>query len=103
MLEWTSKSEDDLDEIREYIAKNFNVDLAISSVNELINYAESLLSKNPLAGSVLASNPLFSQIVFKGNSIYYCENPKNKNLYVVYVHARRTKILKERINNKEVA
>ena len=103
MLKWTSRSEDDLDGIREYITKNFNVDLAISTVAELIDYTESVLTKNPLAGSVLASNPLFSQLVFKGNSIYYCENPKDKDLYVVYVQAIRTKILIERINTQEVA
>ena len=103
MLKWTIRSEDDLDGIREYITKNFNVDLAISTVAELIDYTESVLTKNPLAGSVLASNPLFSQLVFKGNSIYYCENPKDKDLYVVYVQAIRTKILIERINTQEVA
>jgi len=103
LLKWTIRSEDDLDGIREYITKNFNVDLAISTVAELIDYTESVLTKNPLAGSVLASNPLFSQLVFKGNSIYYCENPKDKDLYVVYVQAIRTKILIERINTQEVA
>jgi plasmid stabilization system protein ParE len=43
MVKWTPKSELDLDEIREYIAKNFNVDLAITTANELVNYTEGFL------------------------------------------------------------
>ena len=72
MVKWTPQSENDLEEITEYIAKNFNVDLAIRLINELVDYVESLLSQNPLAGSILESNPLFSKIVFKGNTIFYC-------------------------------
>lgn len=37
MVKWTPKSQDDLDEMREHIAKNFNVDLAIKIVDELIS------------------------------------------------------------------
>lgn len=96
MVKWTSKSEEDLDQIREHIAKKFNVKLAIETVNEIIDQVESILSTNPLAGSLLESNPLFSKLVIKGNSIYYCENPKDKNLYVVYVQGRNTSLKDER-------
>jgi plasmid stabilization system protein ParE len=102
MLKWTPKSEDDLDLIREHIAKNFNVDLAIQTVNNLVDYTEKTLSSNPLAGKVLESNPLFSKLVFEGNSIFYCENPKDKNLYVVYVRPRGTDVQADRIDDKEV-
>lgn len=102
MLKWTPKSENDLDYIREHIAKNFNVDLAIQTVNDLVNYAEDILSSNPLMGTILESNPLFSKLIFKGNSIFYCENPKDKDLYVVYIRPRGTDFLKERVNNNEV-
>jgi plasmid stabilization system protein ParE len=103
MLKWTPKSEGDLNEIREYIAKNFNVDLAIKIVNNIVDYAESILSRNPLAGSVLESNPLFFKLSYEGNSIYYCENPKDKHLYVVYVQPRKTDFKQDRINQKDVA
>ena len=71
MLKWTPKSEDDLDEIRDHIAKNFNVELAIKTINELIDYVEALLERNPLAGAVLESNIFFSKLVYEGNSIFY--------------------------------
>ena len=48
MLKWTPKSEIDLDQIRGHIAKNFNGALAIKTVNQLVDYTESLLSSNPL-------------------------------------------------------
>ncbi len=103
MVKWTPKSEDDLDLIREHIAKNFNVDLAINQVNELIDQVESVLMANPLAGMILESNPLFSKLVIEGNSIYYCENPKDRNLYIVYVQGRGTKMSSRRLTDKEIA
>ena len=103
MVKWTPKSELDLDEIREYIAKNFNVDLAITTANDLIAYTEDLLSSNQLAGSIVEKNPFFSKLVFKGNSIFYCENPIDKNIYIVYVQARGTSEKKVRLSREEVA
>ncbi|MGB0454292.1 MAG: type II toxin-antitoxin system RelE/ParE family toxin [Bacteriovoracaceae bacterium] len=103
MLKWTPKSQDDLEKMMEYIAENFNINLAIDTVNDLIDYTENLLSSNPLAGSILESNPLFSKLIYKGNSIYYCENPKDKNLYVVYVQLRTTDFDRKRVNSDEVA
>lgn len=102
MLKWTPRSEEDLDYIREHIAKNFNVDLAIKTVIKLVDYTEEILLLNPLAGSILESNPLFFKIIYEGNSIFYCENPKDKNLYVVYVRPRGTYLLDERISHEEV-
>lgn len=90
MVKWTPKSEEDLDQIREHIAQNFNVDLAISSVDEIIDEVDFILSKAPLAGAILETNPLFSKLVVQGNSIYYCENPKDRDLYIVYVQARNS-------------
>lgn len=101
MVKWTPKSESDLDEIREYIAKNFNVDLAIQTVDELVNNVESILSTNPLAGSILESNMLFSKLVVDGNSIFYCENPKDRDIYIVYVQPRRNEYKKERVTNDQ--
>lgn len=103
MLKWTPKSQDDLAHIMDHIAKNFNVDLAINTVNDLIDYVENLLGLNPLAGSIVETNPFFSKLVYKGNSIYYCENPKDKNIYIVYVQPRTMKFDKKRINTDEVA
>ncbi len=103
MLKWTPKSVNDLEKIREHIAKNFSVDLAIQTIDDLIDFTERTLNKNPLAGKILESNPLFSKLVFEGNSIFYCENPKDKNLYIVYVRPRGTKLKKERVANDEVA
>ncbi len=85
MVKWTSKSEEDLDQIREHAAKNFNVDLEIQTVNEIIDEVERILSNNPLAGSLLESHLLFSKLVVQGNSVYYCENPKDHVLYIVYI------------------
>jgi plasmid stabilization system protein ParE len=103
MLKWTPKSEGDLDQIREHIAKNFNVDLAIQTVNDLVEYVDRTLSSNPLAGKILESNPLFSKLVYKGNSIFYCENPRDRDLYVVYVRPRGSDIQTDRIDDEEVA
>jgi len=103
MLKWTPKSEDDLNQIREHIAKNFSVDLAIQTVNDLVDYVERTLCSNPLAGKILESNPLFSKLVYKGNLIFYCENPKDKDLYVVYVRPRGTDLQGDRIDDEEVA
>ena len=86
MVKWTPKSEADLDELREHIAENFDVEFAIKIANNLVDYTENLLSENPLAGQLFEQNPLFSRIIYQGNSIYYCENPIDKDLYVIYVH-----------------
>lgn len=102
MVKWTPKSEEDLDQIREHIAKNFNVDLAIETVNEIIDQVESILSKNPLAGALLESNPLFSKLIVQGNSVYYCENPKDHDLYIVYVQARSTDLQGQRLTDEEI-
>ena len=102
MLKWTPKSEQDLDWRREHIAKNLNIDLAIEAINDMVDYVERILSANPLAGAVLESNPLFSKLVYKGNSIFYCENPKDKNLYVVYVQARGSGLSGERMRDDEL-
>jgi plasmid stabilization system protein ParE len=102
MLKWTPKSEEDLDIIREHIANNSSVDLAIKTVNELVDFAERTLHLNPLTGQVFESNPLFSELVYKGNSIFYCENPKDKNLYIVYIRPRGTDVQHVRIGDDEV-
>jgi plasmid stabilization system protein ParE len=103
MVKWTPKSEDDLDQIREHVAHNFNVDLAITIVDEIIDEVEFILSKNPLAGTLLESNPLFSKLVVQGNSIYYCENPKDHDLYIVYVQARNNDLQNQRLTDEEIA
>lgn len=103
MLKWTLKAQKDLELILEHIAKNFDVDLAINTVNDLIDFVEKTLSANPLAGMVLESNLLFSKIIYEGNSIYYCENPKDKKIYVVYVQPRGTDFIKNRVSKVDVA
>lgn len=103
MVKWTPKSEEDLEEILEHISKKFNIDLAITTVNEIIDFVESTLNSNTLAGAIVESNPLFLKLNFEGNIIYYCENPKDKNLYIVYVQPRHTNFKFNRINNNEVA
>ncbi len=103
MVKWTPKSQADLDDIREHIAKNFNVDLAVKTVDGLTEYAENILNSNPLIGSILTSNPMFFKLSYEGNSIYYCENPKDKILYIVYVQPRKTNFKEDRINDIEVA
>jgi len=103
MVRWTPKSEKDLEEIMEHIANHFNIDLAIETIDEIIDQVEAILSKNPLAGSILKTNPLFSKLVIKGNSVFYCENPKDRHLYVVYVRARKTDFKSQRLSNEEIA
>ena len=95
MIKWTPKSEGDLEEVGEYIAKNFNVDLAIQVVNELVDHVEFLLNQNPQAGSILESNPLFSKIIFKDNSIFYCSH--DKDIYIVYVQNIKSDLKKDRL------
>ena len=103
MVNWTPKSESDLDEIREHIAKNFSVDLAIGTVDKLVDFTESTLSSNPLAGKILESNILFSKLTYEGNSIYYCNNPRDGDIYIVYVQPRGTNYKKDRVAGDEVA
>lgn len=102
MVKWTPKAEDDLYEINKHITQNFNEELAIQVVFELVDHVENILSKNPLAGLLVESNPFFSKLVYQGNSVYYCENPKDHHLYVVYVQPRGTDLEKIRINTSEV-
>ena len=97
MVKWTPKSEDDLDELRDYIAKNFDVELAIKIANSLIDYTEETLTKNPLSGKLLDENPLFSKIIYKGNVIYYCEHPAKHDIYIIYVQCRGMKFDRERL------
>lgn len=103
MVKWTPKSEEDLDQIREHIAKNFNVDLAIQAASEMIDYVDAVLTQNPLAGAIFEENPLFSKLVFEGNSIFYCENPKDRHLYIVYVQPRGSKFNFNRLDRKDIA
>jgi plasmid stabilization system protein ParE len=103
MVKWTPKLEEDLDQIREQIASNFNVNLAINFVNEIIDDVEIILSSNPLAGAILKPNPLFSKLVVQGNSVYYCENPRDRDLYVAYVQGRNTNFKSQRLSDKEIA
>lgn len=103
MVKWTPKSEDDLSLIQEHIFKNFNPDLAIKVVLNITNYTNNILSKNPLAGTLVESNPFFSKLVYEGNSIYYCHNPRDNHLYVVYIRARGQAFDESRLSNDEVA
>lgn len=103
MVKWTPKSETDLEEIAEHISENFNSNLAVEIIYKIIDFVEITLSKNPLAGSIFEENLLFSKLVFEGNSIFYCENPIDKNLYIVYVQGRNTRFRPERMVDEEVA
>lgn len=103
MVKWTPKSESDLEEILEHIAKNFTLDLAITVVEEIINFTELTLSTNPLAGAIFESNPIFCKLNHKGNTIFYCDNLKDKNIYIVYIQPRKTDLKLDRLNQNEVA
>ena len=98
IVKWTTQSEHDLDRLREYIAGNFTVKVAIKTVDELVIAVEKMLSDNPLCGQLLESNPFFSKIIYKGNVIYYCENPKDKAIYIVYLHSCKTDLIEDRIS-----
>ena len=87
----------------DHIAENFNIDLAVETIYELVDHVEKVLSENPLVGTLLESNPLFSKLIYEGNSIFYCENPRDKEIYIVYVRPRGTKVDKKRISDEEVA
>jgi len=97
MVKWTPKAESDLDAFREHVADNFDVETAIRISNELIDYTENLLSQHPLAGKIVEANPLFSSIFFRGNVIYYCENPEDKDIYIIYVQFRKTEFQEDRL------
>ena len=103
MIKWTPKAEKDLEQIIAHITKSFNPELAFNIVLSLVEFVETTLSFNPLAGMILESNPLFSKIIFEGNSIYYCENPRSKDIYVVYVRPRGSEVDSKRLNQNEVA
>ena len=103
MVKWTPKAEQDLEEIREPCViqdscSHFDVDLAILTVDKLVDDVEALLSHNPLAGSVVESNPLFSKLSYKGNSVFYCENPLDRHIYIVYVQGRGSLVKDQRID-----
>jgi plasmid stabilization system protein ParE len=91
MVKWTPKAEEDLRRIRDHIVENFDWDMGVNCVEELIDRVEALLSANPMAGAILTSNPLFSKLVVDGNVVFYCENPHTRDIYVVYVRPRNTK------------
>lgn len=100
-VKWTPKAKLDLLQIAKHITKSYDSKLALEKVSEITNHVQSMLSQNPLAGRLFEANPLFSRIVFAGNSIYYCENPKDKLIYVVYVQPRKTKLTEGRLNHKD--
>ena len=102
MIKWTVEAEKDLDLIRNHLAKNFSADLAIDVVNELVIFVDQVLLENPLIGVLVEDNLLFSKLVYKGNAVYYCENPKDKNLYIVHVRPRHTDLNPERLNLKDL-
>ena len=97
MVKWTPKAEQDLDSIREHICQHFDVELAIATVDELVDRIALLLANNPLAGSIVESNPLFSKLSYKGNSVFYCENPLDRHIYIVYVQGRGSLFKAKRI------
>lgn len=97
MVKWTPKSEKDLSQILEYIAKNHGVALAIEVINELDDKVELMLDDNSLCGFLVETSPLFSKITVLKNTIYYCENPKDRDIYIVYVRARKTDYDMERL------
>lgn len=97
MVKWTPKSEGDLDDLRDHIAKKFDVELAIEITNSLIDYTEDMLTNNPLAGKLINENPLFSKIIYKGNVIYYCEHPAKHDIYIIYVQCRGMQFKNERL------
>ena len=97
MIKWTPKSENDLNEILEHIAKHHGATLAIETISDLVNQVDDTLTNNPLQGNLVETNPLFSRIIIKGNSIYYCEHPKNRDIYIVYVRARKKDLELERL------
>jgi len=102
MVKWTPKSEDDLEEILTHVSNNFTTDLTLTVVEEIINFTELTLSSNPLAGAIFESNPIFSKLNHEGNTIFYCENPKDRNIYIIYVQPRKTDLKLERLNKNEV-
>ncbi|MCO4755245.1 MAG: type II toxin-antitoxin system RelE/ParE family toxin [Bacteriovoracaceae bacterium] len=102
MIKWTPKAKQDLEEIAHHIAENFDSELAYQKIDELIGQVKLILTHNPLAGKLLTSNPLFSQLVLEENSIYYCENPRDGHVYIVYIQARGTRLRHERLNPKDI-
>lgn len=102
MVKWTAKSQKDLEEIQKHIAKNFNIDLAIEITIQIIDQVENILNNNPLAGSIVENSPLFFKLVYQGNSIFYCENPKDHNLYIVYIQPRNSLFRPHRIIDQEI-
>ena len=99
-VKWTPQAEQGIDQLREYIACHFSVNLAIEIVGKLITKVEELVGNNPLCGQIVESNPLFSKIIYEKNNIYYCENPKDKIIYIVHLNARKTELDKKRIELK---
>lgn len=102
MLKWTPKAIEDLELIIDHISSNFSSELAFKTIDELVQYVERTIGSNPLVGHLLESNPLFSKLVCEGNSIYYCENPIDRNYYIVYVQPRGTNLKKMRLKTDEV-
>ncbi|MCP4911603.1 MAG: type II toxin-antitoxin system RelE/ParE family toxin [Oligoflexia bacterium] len=96
-IKWTPKSEEDLQEIFNHVEKSFDSKKAKEVIINLINFTESTLRSNPLAGRILESNPMFSYLVFEGNLIFYCEHPISRDIYIIYVQPRRTEIKDKRL------
>lgn len=96
-IKWTPKSESDLDQLHKILSENFEKLKADEVIVNLIESTEFILSKNPLAGKILETNPLFSFLVIEGNKIFYTENPKEKTLYIIYVQARKSNLKNERL------
>ena len=102
MIKWTPKVNQDLHRIAHHISDNYDSELAYQKIEDLIIKVKSILTQNRLAGKLVTSNPLFSKLVLNENSIYYCENPKDRFIYIVYVQARGMNFKSERLNLKDI-
>ena len=59
-----------MEEILAHVSNNFTIDQALTVVEKIINFSETTLSSNPLAGAIFESNPIFYKLNHEGNTIF---------------------------------
>ena len=90
---WTREALRQLTEIEDFIAKD-NAERAANFVDEIVDYAESVLSSEPRIGRMVPeiANPDIRELIFKKYRIVYRVNKNNVEILTVFEGHRLLRI-----------
>lgn len=92
MVKWSERALNNLLEMSRVIESNFSNALADKILDDLVDYVETAILKNKAIGQIFQLNTKYRFIVFKGNKIFYRLSDANEDVFIIYVHARYSKL-----------